>query len=373
MPSSAVPPRLWSRGLVIVSAVLFLGAMLPNMFVLASRYLGARGFDEQAIGQIMGTFNLASLAGFLLAGRLTARVGHGVTLALGCVVASIGGVVFEASTGFAGLAAARGLQGLGFSAVLVGAAAYVAESAPLPRLGQALGIAGVLTLSAQAAGPALGEALRDLAGWTWVFRVGAIAGLGGAVVALALPPVRRSDDDGDRAPRSARDVLAATALAAIGFGAMWTFLADYARQVHISRTTYFFVPYVLAAVSTRLFLGALSDRVGRRQAATPALVGHAAILIVMVVLSAAWQLVVVGLVYGLCHGIYYPTLQAMIVERAGGRRSRAIATSTFAFGAGVLIAAFGLGPVARAAGYPTIYGLASAAGLAAAALIARSP
>ncbi|MCA9675657.1 MAG: MFS transporter, partial [Myxococcales bacterium] len=144
MPSSAVPPRLWSRGLVIVSAVLFLGAMLPNMFVLASRYLGARGFDEQAIGQIMGTFNLASLAGFLLAGRLTARVGHGVTLALGCVVASIGGVVFEASTGFAGLAAARGLQGLGFSAVLVGAAAYVAESAPLPRLGQALGIAGVL-------------------------------------------------------------------------------------------------------------------------------------------------------------------------------------------------------------------------------------
>ena len=32
--------------------------------------------------------------------------------------------------------------------------------------------------------------------------------------------------------------------------------------------------------------------------------------------------------YGLCHGIYYPTLQAMVVERAGGHPGRAITAST---------------------------------------------
>ncbi len=371
MSPSAEPP-LWSRGLIVVSAVLFLGAMLPNMFVLASGYLGARGYDQAAIGRVMGAFNVAALVGFAIAGALTDRLGHARTLALGCVVASIGGVVFELADTAAIYATARALQGLGFSLVLVGAASYVAETAPLPRLGEALGISGILTLTAQAVGPAVGEWLRDAAGWVWVFRGGAGAGLLAAGVALALPRAQRQADDDVATATSVTAVLAATALAGIGFGAMWTYLPDYTRRVGIVRTTYFFVPYVLAAVSTRLFLGRLSDRIGRVQAATPALAGHAAILLVMVVLSASWQLVVVGLVYGLCHGIYYPTMTAMIVERSGGRRSRAVAASTFAFGAGVLIAAFALGPVAREAGYPAIYALAAGAGALAAVLIARS-
>lgn len=365
-------PPLWSRGLVVVSAVLFFGAMMPNLFVLASRYLGARGFDEAAIGRVMGAFNLAALVGFALAGPLTDRIGHARALALGCVVSAIGGIVFEAADTAAGFAAARALQGLGFSAVLVGAAAYVAETAPLARMGEALGIAGVLTLTAQAVGPAVGEWVRDAAGWPWVFRTGVVTAALASIVALTLPRARRHGDDGDGAAASVWGVLVATALAGVGFGAVWTFLADYTRQVHIARTTYFFVPYVIAAVSTRLFLGRLSDQIGRKQAATPALAGHAAILLVMVVLSAPWQLVVVGLVYGLCHGVYYPTLTAMAVERSGGRRSRAVASFTFAFGAGVLVAAFVLGPVAREAGYPAIYAIAAAAGAVAAALIARS-
>jgi MFS family permease len=122
-------------------------------------------------------------------------------------------------------------------------------------------------------------------------------------------------------------------------------------------------------VSVRLFLGTLSDRVGRRAAATPALCGHAVILVAMAGLGQTWHLVVIGLVYGFCHGIYYPTLQALVVERSGGRRSRAVSAATFAFGAGVTGAAFGLGPVARELGYPVIYVMSAACGAAAAALV----
>jgi MFS family permease len=369
---SPAEPPLWSRGLVIVSAVLFLGAMLPNMFVLASRFLGARGFDEAEIGRVMGAFNIASLVAIAGSSAVTTRLGHARTLALGSVVAAVGGVMFELADSAAGYATARALQGIGFSTVLVSAAAYVAETAPLPRMGEALGIAGILTLTAQAVGPAVAEWIRDAAGWPWVFRIGSIAGLLAGVVALALPRAQRSPGGEDDEPTDARWILVATGLAGVGFGALWTFIADYTRQVHIARTTLFFVPYVIAAVSTRVFLGRLSDRIGRKQAATPALCGHAAILIVMVFLSAGWQLVVVGLVYGLCHGIYYPTMTAMIVERSGGRRTAAVSASTFAFGFGVLVAAFALGPVAREAGYPAIYAIASGAGAVAAALVYRS-
>ncbi len=356
---------------MIVSATLFLGAMVPNLFVLASKFLGARGYDEQQIGVIMGAFNLCSLVVYPLIGWATTRIGHARVLAIGNAVCCAGALMFARADGFVGFAAGRALQGIGFAGVLVAAGAYVAERAPLARMGQALGIAGVLTLTAQAVGPAVGEAILPF-GWAVVFATGVVCSVLGGLVALALPPAHRDGATfvGERA--SVWPILVATALAGSGFGAIWSFLADYTRQVHIEHTTSFFVPYVIAAVSTRLFLGSLADRIGRRQAAAPAVAGHAAILLVMIVLSSPWQLVLVGLVYGLCHGIYYPTLQAMVVERSGGRRSWAVASSTFAFGFGIVVSAFALGPVARAAGYPAIYAIASAAGAVGAILVART-
>ena len=89
----------------------------------------------------------------------------------------------------------------------------------------------------------------------------------------------------------------------------------------------------------------------------------------MAVLGSRWHLVAVGLLFGLAHGIYYPTLQAMIVERGGDERSRAIAASTFSFGLGIAVGAFGLGAVAKAAGYPPIYLIAAGAGAAAAVVV----
>jgi predicted MFS family arabinose efflux permease len=68
--------------------------------------------------------------------------------------------------------------------------------------------------------------------------------------------------------------------------------------------------------------------------------------------------------------MYYPALQAMIVERGGEARARAIAASTFAFGLGIVLGAFALGAVARAAGYPVIYLIAAAAGACAAVVVA---
>ncbi len=361
--------RLWSPGLILVVTVLFLGALLPNVFVLAARFLGERGYDQRDIGVIMGSFSVASLACSPAVGWMSARFGHARVLATGCVVCASGAFLFDATTTMVGFAIARGLQGVGFAAVLVGGAAYVAETAPAGRLGEALGVSGVLTLTAQAVGPAAASAIHDLCGWSWVWRVGGISGLAGALVALALPAAVRRDlgDDGPRAPAAA--ALAASVLAGLGFGAIWTFLADYGPRAGVPNVTPFFVAYVAAAVSTRLLLGRLSDRIGRRAAATPALCGHAIILVVMAGLGATWHLVVIGLVYGLCHGIYYPTLQAMIVERSGGRRSRAIAASTFAFGAGTVTAAFGLGPLARELDYPIIYLVAAGAGAVAAALV----
>jgi len=358
---------------VLVSVTLFLGAQVPNVFVLASRFLGDRGYDADEIGVVMGAFNLASLAVSPIVGWFCLRFGHARVMAIGCLIASSGAACFALSDAPVGFATGRALQGLGFANVLVGAAAYVAETAPPGRLGEALGLAGVLTLAAQAVGPVIAAIVRDLSGWTAVWWFGAGAGIAGAAVAIALPPAERhaDADDGPRGPAMAP--LAATVLAGVGFGAIWTFIAVHGPRAGVENVTPFFVAYVIAAISVRLFMGTLSDRIGRRAASTPALCGHAVILVGMALLGATWHLVVIGLVYGFCHGIYYPTLQALVVERSGGRRSRAVAAATFAFGAGVTGASFALGPIAHAFGYPIIYVVASACGAVAAALVWWEP
>jgi MFS family permease len=190
VPDRATQDRLLTPAMLLIGVTLFLGALVPNLFVLAPRYLAESGYDAQQIGVIMSGFNLAALVAMPLSGRLTEAFGHRALLAAGCLVAALGAALFDVSSGPIAFTAARCVQGLGFAAVLVVAAAYVAEIAPERRLAQALGVSGVLTLVSQAAGPAIGEALEHAAGWRAVFWAGVGAGVLGAIVALLLPPVR---------------------------------------------------------------------------------------------------------------------------------------------------------------------------------------
>ncbi|MEZ4403466.1 MAG: MFS transporter [Kofleriaceae bacterium] len=372
LPSVAppvAPRRLWSPAMVRVTVTLLLGAGVTNLFVIAPRFLGARGYDKRDIGVVMGAFGLASLLMSTQVARWIARVGFKGVIASGCALAAVGAAVFATSSTMAGFAAARALQGLGMSALMIGAAAYVAESTPPAKLGQALGAAGVLTLVAMAVGPALAQLIHDHAGWAAVWWAGVASGLAALAVAAGLPPVTPHDHPLPLAAGGAGPTLVATSLAGVGFGTIWTFLADYGPRVGAPTVTGFFLAYVAAAVSTRLGLGSLSDRFGRRAVVAPALLGHAVALAGMAGLGAGWHLYVIGALYGLCHGLYYPAMQALVVEQSGGRPSGAIGVSTFAFGLGQVVAAFGLGPVARAWGYPAIYLVGAGAGVVAAGLI----
>lgn len=376
-PIATARASVWTPAMVRVSFILLTAAQVPNLFVIAPRFLGEGGADQRSIGWVMGSFNLAALFGFAASGLLARRHGHARTLAAGALVSSVGAAVFAlaallpAAGHLPAYLAGRVLQGLGFSVVMAGSAAYVAEVAPTGQLGQVLGVAGVMTLVAQALGPVVAEAIHDAGGWPWVWRAAIVAGVFASSIARGLAPAPSHAGAGPGRMRAATAALVASALAGVGFGSIWTFLAHWGPEAGVPRVTAFFVSYVAAAVTVRLVFGNLSDRIGRRAAAVPALCGHAAVLLILAELGARWHLVVAGAGYGLCHGVYYPTLTALVVERAAGDRSRAVAWASAAFGVGIVAAAFGLGPVARAWGYPTIYVVASASGALAAALVAR--
>jgi MFS family permease len=371
-------PPLYTRPFVLLCAALFFAANAPNLFIVVPRYLRALGYDKQQIGLVAASVSIASLALMPVWARVAERVSGRAPLVAGMILCAIGCLAFEHVHALPLVCATRMLQGAGWSGVLVGSAFCASELAPPGRMGQALGAAGVLTLVALALGPLLGELLVATVGWPWMFRAAGATALVGAALSSQLPVLRRrfttqSVVAGDEAsaPRavSARRPVVAMLLIGCGYGAIVAFLADHTQLLGHFSITPFFVAYTACAVAVRLFAGSLSDRVGRHPVVIPSLVGQGVALAGLALCTRSWQLWPAGALFGVTHGLYYPALQALIIERAPlPRRARAAASGNFAFAVGMATAGFGGGTLAQRFGYPAVYASAAAAALVSAAL-----
>jgi MFS family permease len=343
--------------------------------VVVPRYLRQMGLDEQQIGLTGFGFGLAALGAMGVAPGIAERLGRRVLVVSGMLVCALGCAVFELGRHTAWFALARGAQGAGWGMVMVGITLSVTELAPEGRLAQAIGVAGVVLLAAMALGPTLGEWLAARTSYLWVFRAAALVSLLGALIGCTLPDGRGPAPREGPPPtspfrRMALRPLLATLLSAMGFGAVMTFLADYTGRLGIGSMAAFFQAYVATAIGVRICMGGLADRIGRHPVILPAVLGQALASAALALLSAAWQLWPIGCIFGLAHGLYYPALQALIVERASGEaRAKAAASSNIAFALGNTVSALVYGTVAKHSSYAVVYGCSALLSLVALALM----
>jgi MFS family permease len=213
--------------MVRVMVTLLLGAGVANLFVIAPRFLGEAGYDKRDIGVVMGGFNLASLFAATAIAGLCRRFGYPRVIAAGCALAAAGAAVFAAADSMASFTRRprdpRRRHGRDHDR----RDRLRRRDRARRAVGQALGVAGVLTLVAMALGPALAQLLHDVGGWAWVWQAGIVSGVAAAALALTLPPI--GDHAVGPSPAAARPwpALVTTTLAGVGFGAIWSFLADY--------------------------------------------------------------------------------------------------------------------------------------------------
>ena len=275
----------------------------------------------------------------------------------------------------------RVLHGFAFTLFFVAASTLAADVAPPRRLGQALGLFGAMMVSTNALAPAAGEWISNHFGWTAMFAAtAAAAALSGALL-LGVREHPRARGEA-KVPGLASvfgrpdiaTVLVACALAGVTFGALFTFHQPYALSLGIERVSDFLVAYAIAAVFVRAFLGGLADRLGRLRMSELSLALYGLAPIAMVSLGAtafSW----IGALLGLAHGVFYPALNALVVENAADDvRGKVMAVYNGAFNVGFSLGSLGLGYVAEAAGYGALFGLGGAASFAALALLAlRKP
>ncbi|MFN2425066.1 MAG: MFS transporter [Candidatus Binatia bacterium] len=351
-----------------------------SSFHLMPKYLAVEfGASPSAIGWSAGVFGIASVLTSVLVGAWIDRVSRRSMFAASAflLAATSIGFAFVDAMGPA-VFVLRALQGVAFTMQMASFSTLVAELAPAARLGEAVGLAGSSMLIMNAIAPAIDEPLARAAGWPAAYLLAALASLASAALVLETRTKRRVLRAGNgslvavlRRPTT-RVYCGVTFLTSIAFATMFTFLQPAALAAGYRDVGSFFVAYAAAACAVRLLAGWLPDRYGRRRVAIWALVPYAAV-VAYVAGFGPTSLVAIGAVFGFAHGVFFPALNALAIERTlVDERGRLLTVFAGTFNLGAWGGAAVLGPVVETWGYGAVFAIGAACAVAALVVLART-
>ena len=292
-------------------------------------------------------------------------------MAPGVIALAVTSVAFHFAT--APVALIVLMMGIGLSNGLVstpGSVVAATASDPVHR-GEALGTYYLASSVAIALAPPLAFGLRATGGMALEFTTLSVVALALALLVARIPASPRATLPGAVLLRPrfvsvrALPLSGALVLATLGHSSVYAFLPLYAVSRGRGATlVWFFALYPLWMIGCRAALRGISDRVGHTRAAMIAMavqtIGYVAISLVPTPLSLA-----VGAIALATGGaILYPTLVALVVDRADpSERGLAIGTLSGAWDLGVVIGSALVGVVADGISYGAGF-LCGAAGTA---------
>jgi EmrB/QacA subfamily drug resistance transporter len=208
-----------SAVLAVASGAAFLALLDATVANLAVADLHS-DFPAIAIGDLSWVITIYAIAFAALltpGGRFADLLGRRALLAGGAFVFTIMSLAAAAAPSFGVLLVARGLQGAGAAAMIPASLAVILADTPPERRAAAIGAWSAAGALAAAAGPTIGGALVDAAGWRAVFLVTVPAGIA-LLAATQLLPAGDERADGVARPRTP-DLLG-TLLLAAGVGGL---------------------------------------------------------------------------------------------------------------------------------------------------------
>lgn len=361
----------------IANAVNLLCLTGGSTFVLLPLYLERHGLRPWEIGLVAGAFSLVSVFARPWVGERLDRTGRRRFFVNGAALLGVLALAFLAAPpSLPVMILLRGLQGLAMAFYFTAIWTWTADHAPHGRMAEVLGFFGISGLLSGAAGPVLAEFVLQRGGFPSVFLAG--GGLALLAALLSRQLVDRMPERGPEPPTTSwrlsfSPAMAGTTLGSLAFGissgTVMAFAAPFVASRGHEGVGLFFTLYTAASVAVRLFAGRLADRLGPERIVAPALVCQAAGLALFSRLHAdGWLgfplLGLAALVGGTGHGLIYPALSSMAVQRLGAsRRGVAISLFTAAVEFGAFAGATVAGVLADNAGYADTF-LLVAAGVA---------
>ena len=278
------------------------------------------------------------------------------------------------------------MAGLGIANGLIAtpASVLVARESRAAHRGEALGTYYLCSSLGIAIGPPLAFGLRALGGMRLGFAIVTLFAV--SLLALATRFTSRAGDPAAAgAPRlafvsrSAAPVSGALVLSTIGHSAVWAFLPLYAvSRGQGAALAWFFGVYPAWMIACRVVLRGVSDRAGHLPVSVVAMSLVTLGYLSLAVPPTAMSLALSAVVLASGSAVLYPTLAALVVERAPEReRGLALGTLSGSWDLGVVVGATLIGAVADRFSYAAGFGVGAlfgALGVCALALtVARRP
>jgi MFS family permease len=247
------------------------------------------------------------------------------------------------------------MVGLGISNGLITTPASVltALSSGAAHRGEALGTYYLASSLGIALGPPLAFGLRALGGMRLAFAVVTLFAALLAIIVARLPgSVAGPATAGSRRPRlvsrSALGVSVALVLSTIGHSSVFAFLPLYAvSQGQTTALAWFFVVYPVWLIAWRAALRGVSDRLGHLRVSICAMSVVAVAYLIIALPPTPLSLGLAALVLASGNALLYPTLAALVVERAPeSERGLALGTLSGAWDLGVVVGSVLIGAVA---------------------------
>ncbi len=306
------------------------------------------GGGTGAAGLFLGCLTYSSAFSAPLTGAIGDRFGQRRVLMIVSVVSAAFSIGYAVITNIPFLLAVVVLHGLFWSALLSASGAYMTATIPESRRAEGISYWGLASTLALATAPTIGF---------WVYRHGwltlcaelVVLNLAMAVIAWRLPedvahgdapstrPGRREDGRPTSVVETRVLVLSITmALLSFGYGALTSFSALFADELHVSPRGVFLAIMALAILVIRLTLGRLLDQVGPRRVLLACLSAPAAGLLMLAAANGRLTFVAAALVFGLGFGLMYPAYTAYVLRHVHfTRRGAAFGAMLAAFDTGV--------------------------------------
>ncbi len=357
-----MPRSIYDRNYVLLNVSNFLYSLYATVFIFLPPFLYQLGVREGEIGLIMATGTLVSVGLKPVNGLFVDRGGRTAFLVSGALLACASTIpwLFVTEKG-AHLFAIRIFQGAAYSFFATASYAYIAAVAPADRRAEALGVFGLSFFIPTALGGWLGEWVIGAAGFKALF-------LSAAAIAFlsAIPPLRMKEPgvSSRLSYASLLDFLSrpyfipnsAGFLFGMAYGSLFTFLPVFLLIRRISSLGIFLVVYALSVIGTRTLARKLADRMPRERLSLVSLLLLGAGILAIPFLSGPVGLSLVAAVSGTGHGFLFPSLSALILDRAGREKGGiAMAMFTGAFDMGLVIGAAAFGFVAEHMGYAVMF------------------
>lgn len=339
-----------------------------SSFFLLPLFIKELGGDEADIGFIMGSFGITSLGSIPVAASLIDKYGRRRFMLFGAFVMCVSSLAYLTVTQLSPLLYLfRTLQGIGFAFFFTSSGTAAVDYIPEARRGQGLGVFGAFTIASYALGPTLGEVVIEKLGFHFFFLYASSFSLIAILLVLAVkdaPFKRSSDPYGLEFFRLAfskkyAPLLISNLILAGGFGSVLNFVSAYLKSMKFD-VFYFFLTYTVTVTSVRILGGRISDVFERKRVVSPSLLIFSMSVAAMIFIDSVYKLVLISFLFSISYGLLYPTLSAMVMDKAGGdERGKAMGAFNACFSMGINFLAFPFGVIARDLGFKNMYLIAA--------------